>query len=743
MEAKSKILKLAIFLLISLFFTGCSAEESSENSADGSSDGKVAVADWGNGGQTLQSRSRLVGDTLYYVYGKWDEEKQQEYDTVVYRMQEGTEPEEVVRLEEEQLIAYSVDRSESVYLLCRETSSEKTEFCLRKYSGEGELVYDTAVNPDEMPEISGLESVCSCEADEAGNLCLMNTSGDIYIWDALGRLAYRKEKTAEGDMWTGFVNAGKEVVYAYQIKGRKLILKKCNPAEGNLEEESEVALPEESGATLEVFSGYDNGVLIADSDFLWIYDIENEKLSRLLSWGDSTVNLKDYLHEAVGIAPDETVWVYANRSYEDAVLVRITQKNSEEVKEKQTVTLALLEAEEGSNQEEYNLTLTEMVNAFNRTNSEYSVECVTYPSVLELHTAIIKGKGPDIFDFCYGRLEICTLAGKGVLENLSPYFEQSDVIREEELLSSVRRAGTIDGELVCIFPSFTVEGFAVNGTSGFQDGWTVEQYLELGQAHPEAALFDYDQPDFYQNGILRIVLAADMERYIDWEERQCYFDREYFISVLERINRLPVPDTPLIEDMAALFRERGVGAVFEVIDEKMASGELLTRSFQGSSMESFNSWKEDGYFGSDTAVFMGYPNQEGKPYYKMSCETPLAMNSASGNKEGAWAFLEFLLSEEYQNTRIDTGFPVRQDSFERHMARTEIYGGWVELVLTEEDKESVRNIVENAYWTDAFSTFELIMIIQEEAQSVWAGDKTPEEAAEIIQGRLEIYVSEQ
>lgn len=72
------------------------------------------------------------------------------------------------------------------------------------------------------------------------------------------------------------------------------------------------------------------------------------------------------------------------------MLVRIVQKNSGEVTEKQSVTLALLDAEAGTDQEQYNLVLTEMVNVFNRTNSEYNVECVSYPSVLELHTAIVK-----------------------------------------------------------------------------------------------------------------------------------------------------------------------------------------------------------------------------------------------------------------------------------------------------------------------------------------------------------------
>ena len=66
----------------------------------------------------------------------------------------------------------------------------------------------------------------------------------------------------------------------------------------------------------------------------------------------------------------------------------------------------------------------------------------------------------------------------------------------------------------------------------------------------------------------------------------------------------------------------------------------------------------------------------------------------------------------------------------------------MKITLTEEERRIGRSIIENSYWPEAFGTRELLGIITEEAQSVWAGDKTAEEAAEIIQSRVSLYVKE-
>ena len=49
-------------------------------------------------------------------------------------------------------------------------------------------------------------------------------------------------------------------------------------------------------------------------------------------------------------------------------------------------------------------------------------------------------------------------------------------------------------------------------------------------------------------------------------------------------------------------------------------------------------------------------------------------------------------------------------------------------------------MAENAYWDDTYTS--ILAIIYEETGSFWAGDKTAEDTAEIIQNRVQLYLDE-
>ena len=165
--------------------------------------------------------------------------------------------------------------------------------------------------------------------------------------------------------------------------------------------------------------------------------------------------------------------------------------------------------------------------------------------------------------------------------------------------------------------------------------------------------------------------------------------------------------------------------------------EVLTYRTTVSSLDSYqDAVAEMG----ETSEWVGYPTGNGILYNEMISITPLGINHASEAKEGAWAFLEFLLSENYQGRK--TGFPVRQDSFEKYLEQTQMFNGVVQIELTEKDKEVLQSIIDHAYWMQAHAPYEVFHIIYEEAGAVFAGDKTSEEAAEIIQRRVQLYIQE-
>ena len=62
--------------------------------------------------------------------------------------------------------------------------------------------------------------------------------------------------------------------------------------------------------------------------------------------------------------------------------------------------------------------------------------------------------------------------------------------------------------------------------------------------------------------------------------------------------------------------------------------------------------------------------------------------------------------------------------------------------LTEEEKENIERIIRNASTLSSPAYSSLNDIIFEEAEAFFADAKTAEETAEIIQNRVEIFVSE-
>lgn len=176
------------------------------------------------------------------------------------------------------------------------------------------------------------------------------------------------------------------------------------------------------------------------------------------------------------------------------------------------------------------------------------------------------------------------------------------------------------------------------------------------------------------------------------------------------------------------------------------------------------------------AVITGIPFEEGNAVcFEFNAFNPLGINAASGHKEGAWAFIQFLLEEEYQFSMVNlfdaSGlFPIRRDAFEAMLKRYEepksydvyadetgeivtVTAGYTlsrcaqtmsdyELeAVTEEQTERLRKMAEQGKMPIR-EAFEAEIIIGEEAGSYFEGDKTFDQTMEVIRRRLEMYEEE-
>ena len=130
------------------------------------------------------------------------------------------------------------------------------------------------------------------------------------------------------------------------------------------------------------------------------------------------------------------------------------------------------------------------------------------------------------------------------------------------------------------------------------------------------------------------------------------------------------------------------------------------------------------------------------------------LNANAANRDGAWEFVKFLLSEEAQGKleeSIASCMPVKKSVFESLMER-EITNGpskdydtkrmVFEPPLTRERADEIEAFLENARALP-YKTEPILKIIEEESQDYFNGSKSIEQVADIIENRVQLYLDEQ
>ena len=168
---------------------------------------------------------------------------------------------------------------------------------------------------------------------------------------------------------------------------------------------------------------------------------------------------------------------------------------------------------------------------------------------------------------------------------------------------------------------------------------------------------------------------------------------------------------------------------------------------------------QQGTFG-EPVTMIGYPTGNGDGSAIMPA-LQMAMSAKSSCKEGAWQFLRYYLTDEYQDA-IPYGLPLsikKLDSMGEEAMKKPTYTdengnevesedyyylGGVEIPINPMTKEEVENFKKTLYSFNQVYNYDdnLIQIIEEEAAAFFNGQKSAKDVAAIIQSRVKIYVNE-
>lgn len=511
-----------------------------------------------------------------------------------------------------------------------------------------------------------------------------------------------------------------------------------------------------------------SGVYYSAGDSLYRMNLEDGEVSKVLGWTES-----DVMHTASDsfcLFGDRQIAAVHERESSKGVqneLVVLSPDADGTGSEKEIIRLAVLNL--------YPFT-SEMVIRFNRNNPNYRIEVTDYSEyddyssedsadwnagVNRLQTEIIAGNAPDLIDISL--LSADRFGSSGLLTDLYPLIDADPELNRSDLNEHVLSAFEEDGKLyqtVSNFYILTTAGLA--SRVGNEMGWTMDSLQQAMQTlraeNPESTVFDRF---ITTDDVLTFLLYLELEDYVDWTTGECRFDSESFVKLLEFVSSFPSSfnweaENPTLADMDS--------------DARIMEGIQLLKQCNFNRFE--DAQANTAGFGDVPATFVGYPTENGYGSMFAQIGNSFAITSNCKDKDAAWQFVRQFFLPDYQeqfmgfvfptNKQVyenmkedamtvkyernpDGSFVLNEDGSRKEAERdtTTVNGRLYQFrIVSEEDVALVEKVI-GATTRVLGMDDSMKAIITEGAAPFFAGQRSAEEAAKLIQSKAVLYVNEQ
>jgi len=503
-----------------------------------------------------------------------------------------------------------------------------------------------------------------------------------------------------------------------------------------------------------IFSGQDYSLYYSTQSGIYGYDIKNNESRELLDWINSDIEnpninmitaISDKKFVCVGYEYDDSTWTSRN------FLLLLDYIPPEEVVPKYLITLATAYG---------SYDIRKAVIEFNRNSQEYRIqikdyydqeEYVDYNKIMEkLNNDIIAGNMPDIL-LVNSEMPFDSYVSKGLFYDLYKLMEKDENFNKEDYFINVLDVLSVNGKLYSISPSFTVNTVAIKSkfVNPGATGWTMgELQALLTKLPPETVTFLSEN----RAGVMNIAMNLSLGQFIDKDTGKCYFDSQDFIDILKfakTFDEKSFWDNIDYENLPPDFWDKYNKSYEE--DRAILNYMTLSSFYQLTDMRDYT-FKDD-------ITFIGFPNSK-REGSAISVYSRIAISSKSKLINGSWEFVKTFLSDKYQES-LKYEWPLKISAFDKmgqKAIKGEDNGGIIRPLkeeyndimpyptpevsrITEEDVKYIKSFIQRV---TTLQTYEpgVLEIIEEEAKMYYAGNKTAEETARIIQSRVQIYISE-
>lgn len=650
---------------------------------------------------------------------------------------------------------YCVDKDDNVYVMNYAwnmdeiTGEYSSEQSLVKYDKDGSEIFRMPL--DEILQKEGLDYINYCMVDGENHLFLINDT-KVLLMDSEGKAAGSVEIGTGMDSWMNNALLGDDgkvylSMYEYNETGVKYKLVSLDFASKSI------------GKTYDNVPRFDNisasghgTFFICDEAKLSEYDPVKGETTKICDWLDCNI-VGSNVANVASLSDGRILVTEVNWSENSDAFYTLSKKAGSEVAAKIPVVVATMG---------YDTTLANAAVKFNKSNDKYKIVLKTYvdyngtwtentwsDAVTAMNNDITSSNCPDIIDLDGAGINIQKLTQKGVFEDLTPYLEKSTKYKRSDFFESVLGTYEYDGKLVGIPKTFSLETLVGGAELAGKNGWTLDEMMAYAEKHPGKLLLNSNK-----TGAVYYMLMNSGSRFINRETGECDFNSPEFIKILEFANTFP----------AEYFYDE------EYSEPSMIqNGDLL---LAGAYMYDFREVQLYNEMFMQNAAFIGYPTDDGSNGVIMQANGGYGITSKSPDKEGAWEFLEFFLSLG-SDTDWSYGFSSIKSVFEEAAEAACVVEYWTDedgnVILdedgnpyemnagggvgfgdgwtytyhtpTKEEVAVIKGLVEGAKPGILFDE-QIMTIISEESEGLFAGSKKASDVAAVIQSRAQIYMDE-
>lgn len=363
-----------------------------------------------------------------------------------------------------------------------------------------------------------------------------------------------------------------------------------------------------------------------------------------------------------------------------------------------------------------------------------------------INTELMSGKAPDIISI--EELPYKEYIDSGMLANMSPLMEDDSDFNVKDYNTKIFDLLHYNDGLYVVPMSYSLNLITGNynlesqhGINNKIDGssWNWQDFFAAAQkalknsgtsGKPEY-IFSVTQDTLFEEMFLSIY-----EDIVNEKEKTAGFISEDFIHTLEYCKSL--------SDNRLIYKNRKDLKRGKVIFDRYYVNSIYHMASEGSV-----SYVVD----NTTRYFYKMPSNGSKSGVTFSAFDMYAVNNNSNNKDLAWKFIKFLLSDEMQSSPELVFLPVNNITFDKKIEReSHQYISECEK-FKEIPLEKAHKLLDN--YTQQLKKFKsnvesyryanpvILNIVKEHAEMFFSGQKSSKQVAEIIQNKVSTYLKEQ